>query len=115
MIEQVNSANIKQSRSGYNTSKTLLTAIKFNLFTVLSKNALTGDEIKSRLTLHENAVYELLDTLVSLNFLKRDGEGEIGKYSNSDDTDLYLDKNKPSYIGGILELFEDRSYELWTI
>ncbi len=112
MIEQVNPANITQSRSGFETSKTLLTAIKFDLFTVLSKNALTGDEIKSRLTLHENAVYDLLDTLVSFKILIRDGDGEIGKYSNSDDTDLYLDKNKPSYIGGILEMleiFEDRS------
>jgi len=87
MSEQVNPANVTQSRSGFETSKTLLTAIKFDLFTVLSNNALTGDEIKSRLTLHENAVYDLLETLVSLKFLKRDDDGEIEKYCNSDETD----------------------------
>ena len=113
MNEQINPANIMQIGSGFMASKTLLTAIKFELFTALSKNALTGDEIKSRLKLHERGVYDFLDTLVSLNFLKRDGNGVNGKYSNSADTDLFLDKNKPSYIGGILEMFDDRLYKFW--
>ena len=94
MNEQINPANIMQIGSGFMASKTLLTAIKFELFTVLSKNALTGDEIKSRLKLSERGVYDFLDTLVSLNFLKRDGNGENGKYSNSDDHDLFLRGNR---------------------
>jgi hypothetical protein len=113
MQEQINPANIMQIGSGFMASKTLPTAIKFELFTILSKKALTGDEIKSRLKLHERGVYDFLDTLVSLNFLKRDGNDENGKYRNSDDTDLFLDKNNPSYIGAILEMMDGRLYKFW--
>ena len=38
---------------------------------------------------------------------------ETASYSNSLDTDTFLDKNKPSYIGGILEMMNNRLYEFW--
>ncbi|XHR93873.1 methyltransferase [Mucilaginibacter sp. UC70_90] len=34
-------------------------------------------------------------------------------YSNTPDTDTFLDKNKPSYIGGILEMMNNRLYTFW--
>jgi hypothetical protein len=36
-----------------------------------------------------------------------------GKYSNTPSTDLFLDKRKPSYIGGILEMANHRLYPFW--
>jgi len=46
---------------------------------------------------------------VALGFLKR----EDGCYSNTPETDLFLDRNKLSYIGGILEMANHRLYPFW--
>ena len=35
-------------------------------------------------------------------------------YSNSPDTDLFLDKNKLTYIGGMLEMANNRLYPFWN-
>jgi hypothetical protein len=33
---------------------------------------------------------------------------------NSDETDLYLDRNKPTYVGGVLESAITRTYMVWS-
>ncbi len=55
-----------------------------------------------------------MDSLVALGFLKRNGLKETATYSNSKDSELFLDKNKPSYIGGILEMSNHRLYAFWN-
>jgi hypothetical protein len=41
-------------------------------------------------------------------------ERHRGVYSNTPASDAYLDKNKPSYIGGMLEMANQRLYGHWT-
>ncbi len=36
-----------------------------------------------------------------------------GRYANTAETDLFLDRRKPSYIGGILEMANARLYRFW--
>ena len=36
-----------------------------------------------------------------------------GIYPNTPSADLFLDKQKPSYIGGILEMANHRLYHFW--
>jgi hypothetical protein len=36
-----------------------------------------------------------------------------GRYGNTPSTDLFLDRDKPSYIGGILEMANARLYPFW--
>ena len=105
--------HILQIGTGFWASKTLLAAIKFKLFTLLAKGGLPATEIKSKIGLHERSVYDFLDTLVALGFLQRKDIGATAVYSNSPDTDLFLDKNKPSYVGGILEMCNNRLYLFW--
>jgi hypothetical protein len=50
-----------------------------------------------------------LDTLVALGFLVR----QDGHYANTPATDLFLDKRKSSYIGGLLEMANHRLYGFW--
>jgi len=45
--------------------------------------------------------------------LLRDGEKTKAIYKNTPETDLFLDKNKETYIGGILEMSNDRLYNSW--
>ena len=76
---------------------------------------MSGEELKKVLGLQCSTrhVYDFLDTLAGLGFLKREGILESAKYSNSMDTEIFLDKNKPSYIGGILEMMNDRLFGFW--
>jgi hypothetical protein len=58
-------------------------------------------------------LFDFLDALAAFGFLHRDGLLETASYSNSLDTDTFLDKKKPSYIGGLLEMLNNRLYGFW--
>jgi hypothetical protein len=109
-------SKIMQVGMGFWASKTLLAAIKFNLFTLLSGKSKTANEIKDELHLGtiDRHVYDWLDVLASLGFLKREGQLENARYSNTEDTEIFLDTNKPSYIGGILQMANTRLYKYWA-
>jgi predicted O-methyltransferase YrrM len=94
-------------------SKVLLTAVEFGVFTELADKKMTGEELGQRLKLHPRGIYDFFDTLVSLGILERDGDGPSGKYSNTEETALFLDKNKPAYVGGILEMASQRLFRFW--
>lgn len=111
---QVDPSKIMQVGTGFMATKTLLAAVNMELFTILAKRELSGKNIQSRLGLHNRNLYDFLDALVALGFLQRTGLKETGLYKNAADTDLFLDKNKPSYIGGILEMCNNRLYPFWN-
>ncbi|MDH5602303.1 MAG: acetylserotonin O-methyltransferase [Cyclobacteriaceae bacterium] len=109
----VNPSKIMQVGMGFFASKTLLTAVNMGLFTELAGKELSGKDIKDTLNLHERGLYDFLDTLVSLGFLQRRGLKETAYYSNTEETEVFLDKNKPSYVGGMLEMSNNRLYKFW--
>lgn len=111
---QITPSKIMQIGMGFWASKTLLTAVNMSLFTHLANNPMSGNEIKKKLGLNERSLYDFLDTLVALGFLNRKGLKESAIYSNAVETDLFLDKNKLSYIGGILEMSNNRLYPFWN-
>ncbi len=108
-------AHIMQIGMGFWASKTLLAAVRFKLFTLLSGNKLSAADIKKELGLEttDRHVFDWLDTLVTLGFLQRDGLLHDALYHNSTDTDFFLDTKKPSYMGGILEMGNSRLYRFW--
>ena len=108
--------NIMQIGTGFWASKILLSAVRFELFTHLAeKKTMSANEIKSLLKFNctDRNVYDFLDSLTAFGFLSREGILETAKYSNSADTDLFLDKKKQSYVGGMLEMLNNRLYEFW--
>ncbi len=111
---QINPSKIMQIGMGFWASKTLLTAVNMALFTHLAQGSLSGWDIQNKLGLNKRSLFDFLDTLVALGFLHRTGLKEDAVYSNSDDSDMFLDKNKPSYIGGILEMANNRLYPFWN-
>ncbi len=112
--KQVDPSKIMQIGMGFWASKTLLTAVNLSLFTLLAKGELSGFEIQNKLGLHKRSLYDFLDTLVALGFLNRSGIKNSAVYSNVEDANLFLDKDKPSYIGGILEMSNNRLYPFWN-
>ena len=96
--KRVDPSNIMQVGMGFWASKTLLTAVKMELFTHLAVKPLTGMEIKRELCLNGRGMYDFLDTLVALGFLNREGNKETARYSNTADSDFFLDKGEMSYM-----------------
>ncbi|SDM24629.1 methyltransferase family protein [Kriegella aquimaris] len=110
----IDPSKIMQVGMGFWASKTLLTAINMGLFTHLSDGEMSGKDIQSALGLHNRSLYDFLDTLVALGFLERNGLKETASYSNAKDSALFLDKNKRSYVGGMLEMANNRLYPFWN-
>jgi len=101
---------------GFWASKVLLAAVKLELFSLLAPQPLTAREIQQKLNLQctTRHVFDWLDTLVSLGFLQREGLLDNAQYSNAADTNFFLDKNKRSYMGGMLEMANNRLYNFWN-
>ena len=100
---------ILQVGLGFWASKALLSAVEMELFTELAKHPEDLATLQARLNLHPRSARDFLDALVSLKFLER----RDGRYYNTPSTDFSLDKRKPSYIGGILEMANSRLYPFW--
>ena len=109
MSDRPNPEKILQTGLGFWASKTLLSAVEMGLFTELSRGPEYFDALSGRLGLHPRSARDFLDALVALGFLQRDGE----QYANTPETDLFLDRKKPSYVGGILEMANHRLYPFW--
>jgi hypothetical protein len=110
MTEELTPDKIMQLGLGFWGSKTLFSAIELGLFTELAKGPLDADAVRDRLRLHSRSVRDFLDALVALQMLERDAEGE---YRNTPETDFFLDRAKPSYAGGMLEMANARLYPFW--
>ena len=102
--------HILQTGLAFWASKTLLSAVEMEVFTELARKPESLESLTGRLGLHPRSSRDFLDALVALGFLERTD----GHYSNTPSSDLFLDKHKPSYIGGILEMANKRLYGHWT-
>jgi hypothetical protein len=101
--------HILQTGLAFWASKTLLSAVEMEVFTELAKGPEDLKSLTGRLGLHPRSSRDFLDALVALGFLERND----GKYSNAPSTDFFLDKHKPSYVGGILEMANKRLFHHW--
>src|SRR5262245_19064165 len=106
MSMDVTPEKILQLGLGFWGPKVLLSAVELGLFTELAKGPANVTALGSRLGLHLRSARDFLDALVALCMLQRSGE----QYSNTPETDFFLDRAKPSYIGGILEMTNKRLY-----
>jgi hypothetical protein len=112
-MSELNPSHIMQVGLGFWASKTLLSAVELGVFTRLARKPMTGEQLETSLELHPRATYDFLDTLVALGFLERDGHGPSGLYRNTDETQVFLDRQSPRYIGGMLEMANARLYGYW--
>jgi hypothetical protein len=106
----LNPERILQTGLAFWASKTLLSAVELEIFTTLAEKPSTADDLRQRLGLHQRSALDFFDALVALGFLQRTG----GVYANTPETDLFLDKRKPSYVGGILEMANLRLFGFWN-
>lgn len=109
-VEAVTPGAIMQLGTAYWGSKTLLSAVELGLFGILSESGpLSAVDLRDRLGVHPRSARDFFDALVALGMLNRDD----GRYSNTVETDLFLDPVKPTYMGGMLEMGSTRLYGFW--
>jgi hypothetical protein len=101
---------ILQLGMGFWASKTLLSAVELGVFTELAHEPLDAETLRARLGLHPRGTLDFLDALVALGMLQRDERG----YVDTSQTALFLDRTSPAYIGGLLEMANDRLYPFWA-
>jgi hypothetical protein len=109
MNENVTPDSIMQLGLGFWGSKTLLSAIELGIFTELAKSPGDAADLARRTGIHMRSARDFFDALVALGMLERSGE----IYSNTPHTAQFLDRNKPSYMGGILEMANARLWQYW--
>ena len=101
--------HIMQLGFGFWASKTVLSAVELGVFSILAGAPADLPTLQAKLALHQRSARDFLDALVALKLLER----KDGVYSNAADTDMFLDRAKPSYVGGMLEMANDRLYGFW--
>jgi precorrin-6B methylase 2 len=101
---------IMQLAWGFRSAKVLLSAVELDLFTELAGGPLDADTLRQRLGLHERGALDFLDALVALGMLRRHG----AFYTNTPEASAYLDRRKPAYIGGLLQLANTMIYANWS-
>ena len=110
---QLDPGPILQTAFAFWSSKVLLTAVEFGVFTKLGNRRITGAELGAELGLHPRGINDFLDALVAMQFLDREGDGPSAKYFNTPAGTLYLDRESPRYIGGVLVMLNDRLFKFW--
>ena len=113
-MTELDPARIMQIGMGFFASKALLSAVELGLFTELAKKPMTAAELAKSLQLSPRAVPDFPDALVALKFLEREGDGPEAVYSNTKEGAVFLDRNSPAYVGGILEMANARLYRFWA-
>ncbi len=108
-LDEIAPDKILQLGLGFWGSKTLLSAVELGVFTQLGKGPLNAESLRARLNLHPRGADDFFDALVALGMLQR----KDGNYSNTPEGDLFLDRAKPGYIGGVLEMANARLYRFW--
>jgi predicted O-methyltransferase YrrM len=110
---QLDPGPILQTAFAFWSSKVLLTAVEFDVFTKLGSRRMTGAELGAELGLHSRGISDFFDALVAMQFLDRAGDGPSAKYFNTPAGALYLDRGSPRYVGGWLVMLNERLFKFW--
>ena len=104
---------ILQTAFAFWSSKVLLTAVEFGVFTKLGDRRLSGEELGTELGLHARGTSDFFDALVAMRFLDREGDGRSARYFNTPRSALYLVEGSPRYLGGWLVMLNARLFKFW--
>src|SRR3954465_2409809 len=110
ICEQPSTNRLFEIGSAYRQAKVLLSAVELGVFSVLATTSLDAAGLADRIKVHERAARDFFDALVALGLLTRDANG---RYGNTEESDRYLDKAKPTYLGASFDQYNRREYGLW--
>src|SRR5262247_3458319 len=94
----------------FRASKALLSAVELGVFSALARGPRNLEMLRTDIGIAERGARDFFDSLVALKLLERD---EVGRYRNGPEAAHYLDREKPTYIGGELDNFNKYGYPHW--
>jgi predicted O-methyltransferase YrrM len=106
-------ARILETATAFWPAKVLLSAIELGLFTRLAAGPLDNERLAAAVGILPRRSADFFDALVAMGFLEREGNGPTATYRNTVETDLFLDRGKPSYTGGMPEMLNARLFGFW--
>ena len=108
----------QEQATGYWVSKTLMSA-----FTKIARyqndnngESMTLREVQKIIGIEQSRPAEAFTTaLVSLGLLKANKNNNDGEktFANTEVSSIFLDENKPTYIGDVISMFDERLYKRW--
>lgn len=96
--------------TGHYRSKVLFVATNLGIFTLLSKQPKTLQQIAEEVNIEARPTSMLLNACVALKLLKK----KDGLYSNTRTADVYLVEGKPQYMEPAFFKFDEHSYLLFN-
>jgi precorrin-6B methylase 2 len=109
MTEKTSPEKILQLGMSFWNAKALLSAVELGVFDALADGPMDLEAFQRKLSLHERSARDFLDALVALGMLERDES----VYHNTVETDAFLVRARPGYVGAILEMANARLYSSW--
>jgi O-methyltransferase domain/Dimerisation domain len=103
---------IMELAHGFRAAKVLLSAVELDVFTVLAECSRDLGNLRAKVGISERGARDFFDALVALGLIERDASGS---YHNTAESELYLDRRKPTYIGGELAYVNARAYPHWHL
>ena len=101
----MNPNKIREFASSFQKSRILLSGFELDIFTNVDESGISGKQIANKLQLDEHACERLLNALVSLGFLTKQGQS----FYNTTESFTFLSKKSPEYLGGLMH-----SNHLWN-
>jgi precorrin-6B methylase 2 len=107
-------ARILETATAFWPAKVLLSAVELGLFTALANGPMSNAALARKVDIRADRSSDFFDALVAMGFLNRAGDGSEATYENTAETGLFLDRNKPSYTGGMPEMLNARLFGFWN-
>ncbi len=105
---RVDTRRLNEIGHGFYLSAVLKAALEFELFTELSKEPANLSDITKRMGITENGAEDLMTCCLALDLVERDGN----LFRNTEETEKYMVKGKPSYFGDYLIDVFNKAYSM---
>ncbi len=100
----MNPNEIREMVVTFQKSRIILTAYELDIFTFVGEKSFNSDTISNELKLNKIATERLLNALVALKLMEKENDN----YKNSKDSLMFLSKDSPNYMAGLMH-----SNHLW--
>jgi hypothetical protein len=105
-VDSLSPERLLQAAAGFGALRVVRAAIDLGLFTELGKGPRSCDQLCRRLGLDRRLAPSLLDTLLGLGWLEREGDDAQAIYVNTREAGHFLDQRSPAFLGPLLQFTE---------
>lgn len=105
---------IMQLAFGFAPGQAVTTALDLRLFTHVAEGNTTREALERATGASSRGLGMLLNALVGLGFLTRQGSGEAAQYGLTPEADAFLVEGRPGYHGEIVRLHVYQMSERWA-